>query len=264
MTILEKIIENKKKELAVCQKLSGTRDLEKSRLFSAPANSLKRALCDQSKTGIIAEFKRMSPSKGVINRSADLAEVVKGYACHGAAGLSILTDAAFFGGSCEDLIAARDLVSVPLLRKDFIIDEYQVIEAKAAGADVILLIAAALEAKQASKLASLAHLLGMEVLFEVHSADELDLLNDHIDIIGVNKRDLMTFKINTDISIELVDKIPSQFLKISESGITSPAIARRLIQAGYNGFLIGELFMGSDDPVAAFSAFTKELTSLPC
>lgn len=259
MTILEKIITSKKNELALLQEHTTFRDLEKSNLFSRETVSLSESLSDPVKTGIIAEYKRRSPSKGTINSISGVSEVTTGYAREGASGLSILTDMIFFGGSCNDLKIARELNSVPILRKDFIIDEFQVVESKASGADAILLIAAALEKEKILNLATLAHSLGMEVLLEVHSPAELELLNQSIDIIGVNNRDLNTFKVNTTVSLDLADMIPVQFLKISESGIASPSIVRTLRQAGYHGFLIGELFMSGNDPVAAFSDFVKKI-----
>jgi len=260
MTILEKIIANKRKELIFLNEHTTVGDLENSKLFLRKTLSLSEFLSDPIKTGIIAEFKRMSPSKGVFNSEAHVGEVTQGYVRAGASGLSIITDMKFFGGSCDDLILARELNIIPILRKDFIIDEYQVIESKAAGADAVLLIAAALGRDQVFRLATLSHSLGMEVLLEVHSLDELEMMNENIDIIGVNNRDLKTFKVNTNISVDMADKIPEQFLKISESGISSPSTIRYLRQAGYNGFLIGELFMSREDPVLAFSDFVKEIS----
>ncbi|NMC39396.1 MAG: indole-3-glycerol phosphate synthase TrpC [Bacteroidales bacterium] len=261
MTILEKIIANKKNELALLRDHTSIRDLEKSNLFSRKTLSLSKFLTDPLKTGIIAEFKRRSPSKGLINSVSGVGEVTRGYAREGASGLSVLTDMIYFGGSSNDLTIARELNSIPILRKDFIVDELQVVESKASGADALLLIAAALEREQIHNLAILAHSLGMEVLLEVHSPAELELVNQSIDIIGVNNRDLNTFRINTNISLDLADKIPGQFLKISESGITAPSLVRTLRQAGYNGFLIGELFMSGNDPVTAFSEFVKNIKS---
>jgi indole-3-glycerol phosphate synthase len=259
MTILDKIIANKRNEIAFLRENTTIKDLEQSNLFSRKTESLSVSLSDPLKTGIITEFKRMSPSKGVINSGALISEVTRGYAHEGASGLSILTDMEYFGGSCKDLAIARGLNTIPILRKDFIIDEFQVLESKASGADALLLIAAVLERDQVLNLATLAHSLGMEVLLEVHSMAELELINEHIDIIGVNNRDLNTFRINTDISLEMADKIPGQFLKISESGLASHSIIRYLRQIGYDGFLIGELFMSGTDPVVAFSDFIKEV-----
>jgi len=259
MTILENIIASKRNELVLLREHTTIRDLEKSILFSRKTVSLSESLSDPAKTGIIAEYKRRSPSKGTINSLSGVGEVTTGYAREGASGLSILTDRNFFGGSCNDLIIARELNPIPILRKDFIIDELQVVESKASGADAILLIAAALEKNQIINLTTLAHSLGMEVLLEVHSRAELEVVNKNIDIIGVNNRDLNTFRVNTTISLDLAEMIPDQFLKISESGIASPSVVSTLRQAGYDGFLIGELFMSGNDPVAAFSEFVKEI-----
>ncbi|MBN2862590.1 MAG: indole-3-glycerol phosphate synthase TrpC [Bacteroidales bacterium] len=259
MTILDKIIAYKRKELKFFREHTSLNDLEKSMFFSRETVSLSQSLSDHIKTGIIAEFKRKSPSKGIINPDALVANVTQGYAGAGASGLSILTDRNFFGGSCDDLMLARELNVIPILRKDFIIDEIQVVESKAAGADAILLIAAALEKDQVHKLSSLSNSLGMEVILEIHTRDEIEMVCDSIDIIGVNNRDLRTFDVNINRSIEIADKIPGQFLKISESGISSPSAIKYLKQAGYNGFLIGEYFMKKTDPVSAFSAFIKEI-----
>jgi len=257
MTILEKIIAHKKKELAKIAGVITCADLEKSKLFNREPISLSELLLDKNKAGIIAEFKRKSPSKGVINSTASVTDVTTGYFREGASGISILTDNQFFGGSSADLSLARENNIFPILRKDFIIDEYQVIESKAIGADVILLIAAVLEKSEILSLASLARSLGMEVLLEIHEPLELGKVNQHVNIIGVNNRNLKTFVVNTHISEEIADKIPSGFLRISESGISSPHIIRNLKNAGYNGFLIGEKFMAAPDPVKAFAEFVK-------
>jgi len=235
------------------------RDFENRKLYRRETLSLSNSILNPTGTGIIAEFKRMSPSKGVINSNAHIGEVTVGYVHAGASGLSILTDKKFFGGSCDDLILARELNLIPVLRKDFIIDELQVVESKAAGADAILLIAAALGREQVFKLSALSHSLGMEVLLELHSPGELEMANEHVNIIGINNRDLKTFSVNINVSVEMADRIPVQFLKISESGISSPTIVRELRKAGYNGFLMGEFFMSRENPVSAFSDFVKEI-----
>ena len=259
MTILDKIIENKKKELEVLTGVTAVRDLENSRLFKREIISLSEFLLDKSKTGIIAEFKRKSPSKGIINSSSSVVEVTSGYFREGASGISILTDTQFFGGSTTDLLSAREKSLFPILRKDFIINEYQVIESKSIGADAILLIAAALEKQVIMNLSQLARSLGMEVLLEIHEENELDKINRYVNIIGVNNRNLKTFEVNTDISEKMAESIPPDFLKISESGIYSTHTIKELRVSGYDGFLIGELFMCSPDPVKAFSEFVKDL-----
>jgi len=259
MTILDVIIANKKKELAILTKMTTVKELESSVFYNRESNSLSENILNKSKTGIIAEFKRKSPSKGIINSDASVAEVASGYFKEGASGVSVLTDTKYFGGSSTDLSLARENNMLPILRKDFIVDEYQVIESKAYGADAILLIAAALTKREIHKLAQLAHSIGLEVLFEIHKPKELDLVNQYVDIIGVNNRNLKTFDVNTDTSFEIADKIPSGLIKISESGLSSPQVIKRLRISGYNGFLIGEKFMSSPDPVKAFAAFVKDL-----
>lgn len=261
MTILEKIICDKKKEVAERKKQTSLRYLEKSLSFSRDTLSLRQSLKDPLKTGIIAEFKRKSPSKGAINSLADVRYVTTGYASKGASGLSVLTDNNFFGGSIDDLLIACKFNSIPVLRKEFIIDEFQVVESKSCGADAILLLAAVLENEEIVRFARLSHYLGMEVILEVHSMNELELMNEYIDIIGVNNRDLRTFSVNLNVSVKIAEKIPEQFLKISESGISSTSTVIYLRQAGYDGFLIGEHFMKTEDPVAAFSAFINEIKS---
>lgn len=259
MTILDKIIENKRRELNFLTEETPVRDLEKSRLFKRQIISLSEFLLDKSKTGIIAEFKRKSASRGIINSVSAIEEVTSGYFREGASGVSVLTDTQFFGGSNADLFCIREKSFFPILRKDFIIDEYQVIESKSIGADAILLIAAALGSKEILGFSRLARSLGMEVLLEIHEAVELDKLNQYVNIIGVNNRNLKTFEVNTEISEKLAEKIPDGVLKISESGITSSRVLKKLRVSGYNGFLIGEKFMCTSDPVNAFSEFVKEL-----
>lgn len=259
MTILENIIENKKKELVLLKKLTSVSKLENSLLFNRKVISLSESLLDKKKTGIVAEFKRKSPSRGIINSTAQVGEVTAGYFTEGASGVSILTDTQFFGGSNTDISQVRGKSSFPILRKDFIIDEYQILESKSIGADVILLIAAILEEKEVLKLSALARSLGMEVLLEIHDSAELEKVNGYVNIIGVNNRNLKTFEVNTEISERLIERIPDRFLKISESGITSGKIIEKLRVSGYNGFLIGGKFMNAADPVKAFSEFVKDL-----
>ena len=259
MTILDKIIENKKKELKVLTVVSSIGDMEKSWLFRRETVSLSEFLIDRNRTGIIAEFKRKSPSKGLINSSSTVVDVVNGYFNEGASGVSVLTDYKFFGGSPSDLMNARKKSNFPILRKDFIFDEFQVIESKAIGADAILLIAAILKKQEVLDLSRLAHSLGLEILLEVHEQNELDKVNQYTNIIGINNRSLRTFEVNTDISEQIADRIPAGFLRISESGLSSPLTIKKLKTAGYNGFLIGEKFMNTSDPVKAFAEFVKEL-----
>ncbi len=217
-------------------------------------------IINADKTGIIAEFKRKSPSRGIINSVATIEEVTTGYFRSGASALSVLTDKKFFGGSTNDLARARQLNPIPILRKDFVISEYQIIEAKAFGADAILLIAAVLNETRIRELARFARSLDLQVLLEVHNAVELKCLNEFVNMVGVNNRDLKTFLVDTELSVQLASEIPSDFIKISESGITSPLTIKRLRGCGYQGFLIGESFMRSPEPALAFSDFVKLIT----
>jgi indole-3-glycerol phosphate synthase len=267
MNILEKIIAHKHKEVAEKSSLVPVKMLEKSIYFDSKTVSMKKYIQREDKTGIIAEFKKQSPSKGPINGNASVETVSIGYMQAGASALSILTDKEFFGGKNEDLIIARKYNFCPILRKDFIIDEYQIIEAKSIGADCILLIAAALEPKRLNELAAFAQELGMEVLMEVHDLSELETsLNKHLDLVGVNNRSLKTFEVSVDTSYDLVDKIPNDFVKISESGLSKPETLIGLKEAGFEGFLIGENFMKSSRPHQAalnfMNAFRKELSKL--
>lgn len=258
MNILEKIIEHKKKEVEERKKEVDVKALEKERFFTRQTYSLKQFISDAVKTGIIAEYKRKSPSKGVINDRDSVESVTRMYAAYGASGISVLTDHNFFGGSLDDLIAARDN-EVPLLRKEFMIDEYQIVEAKAFGADVILLIAACLSPKEVKDLATAARKLGLEVLLELHGESELDHICDEVDLVGVNNRNLKNFEVDLEHSVRMAEKIGNGFIKIAESGINDVNNIRYLKQHGFKGFLIGEYFMKQQDPGKAFKEFTYSL-----
>ena len=236
--------------------------MEKTFYFKSDTFSLKGNLLNPLKTGIIAEFKRKSPSKGIINDSANIKDVTMGYTAAGASGLSVLTDEQYFGGILEDLSIARRSNDNALLRKDFIVDEYQIIEAKSHGADVVLLIAAVLSKRKLVQFAKIAKSVGLEVLMEVHSKDELGKINEFVDIVGVNNRNLKTFQVDVKQSLSLAKFIPDNFLKISESGISKPETIIQLKDAGFNGFLIGEQFMKTSDPVEAFNDFIKNIYDL--
>jgi indole-3-glycerol phosphate synthase len=259
MNILEEIIKFKKKEVDERKTKTSVHQLESSGFFERKTLSLKSFVSDRKRSGIIAEFKRRSPSKGVINNRSAVAEVTGAYALHGASGLSVLTDQKYFGGSPEDLIAAR-INPVPVLRKDFTIDEYQVIEAKAIGADVILLIAACLTPSEVKSLARTAKDLELEVLLELHDENEVDHICDEVDLIGVNNRNLKTFSVDLDQSIRLAEKIGHGKLKIAESGIHDHQTIHHLRQNGFDGFLMGEYFMKQEDPGAAFKNFVALIT----
>ena len=258
MNILEEIIEYKRKEIERRKAKVSIAKLEKRDLFSRSVLSLKDFLLDGSRTGIIAEFKRRSPSKGIINDKADVVKVTKGYADNGASCLSILTDEHFFGGCDEDLIKAR-INEIPILRKDFIIDEYQLIEAKSIGADVILLIAACLSPAEVKRLAAVAKGLCLEVLLELHTEEELEHICDETTIIGINNRDLKTFAVDIERSLRMAEQIPLSKLKIAESGISSIENILLFKRHGIHGFLIGENFMKASDPTIAFAEFVKQL-----
>jgi indole-3-glycerol phosphate synthase len=260
MDILTEIIAHKRREVESRKTLYPIALLEQSRYYAGKPVSLRAYLRRPDKSGIIAEIKRMSPSKGMINKHLSVERTSIGYMQAGASALSVLTDSTYFGGSSRDLETARAFNFCPILRKDFIVDAYQVVEAKSIGADAILLIAACLSAKEIDALGGLAHSLGMEVLCEVHSADELPkALSKSVDLVGVNNRDLKTFKTDVATSLELSSKIPADFLKVSESGIESPDTVRQLKKEGFEGFLIGEHFMRHARPEEAARDFIKLL-----
>ena len=261
MSILDKIIYDKKREVALKKSLVPIKQLSIYQLFEAKTNSLTAALLN-SDFGIIAEHKRRSPSKATINQSLSVDQVVKGYEDAGACGISVLTDSKYFGGSLDDLILAKASTSIPLLRKEFIIDEYQILEAKAHGADAILLIASVLTHFEIKTFSEFAKSIGLEVLIEIHSLDELaKSLLSSIDIIGINNRNLSTFEVDICTSKRLADFIPKEFVKISESGINSSRDILDLKSYGYQGFLIGENFMKTDNPGKAADDFLREITN---
>ena len=259
MTILDKIVFDKQKEVALKKELITIGQLEQSVLFNRSTYSLATRL-KNSTTGIIAEHKRRSPSKSVINQSLNVHDVAVGYENAGVCGMSVLTDGKYFGGSLDDLIIARSSCKLPLLRKEFIIDEYQIIEARAFGADVILLIAAILTREEIKQFSSLAKSLNLDVLLEVHNQEELDKsIMPSIDMLGVNNRNLKTFEVSLNTSKKLSDLIPNDFVKVSESGISSVSAIKELQPFGYQGFLIGENFMKTNNPGAHATQFIKDL-----
>lgn len=260
MNVLDKIVANTTKEVAERKAQITVKTLEESNYFNRECYSMRASLVDETKSGIIAEIKKQSPSKGVINADVTIEEVGVGYAKYGASAISVLTDFEFFGGKMEYLSAVRELVDIPILRKDFIVDEYQLLEAKSIGADVILLIAACLEPKRLEELAKFAHSLGLEVLMEVHNLEELQRsINPYLDVVGVNNRNLKTFEVSVDTSLELFSEIPSDFRKISESGLKDGETIHKLKQAGYEGFLIGETFMKTPNPPKALEALVEDI-----
>ncbi len=259
MNILDKIVTDKRKEIDLKKSIVPVSQLESSLLFGRNTYSLAEKL-QTSTTGIIAEHKRRSPSKGTINQNTNVGQVAQGYKNAGVCGMSVLTDIKYFGGSLEDLLLARASVDIPLLRKEFIVDEYQVVEAKANGADAILLIAAVLSRKEIKILSELAKSLGMDVLLEVHNEDELrKSIMPSLDMLGVNNRDLKTFKVSLETSKTLSNLIPDDFVKVSESGISSNEAIQGLKSYGYQGFLIGENFMKTENPGKSASVFIQQL-----
>jgi indole-3-glycerol phosphate synthase len=263
MNILEKIIAHKLIEVENSKELYPVKLLEKSIYFSATPVSLRQYLLRPDKVGIVAEIKRQSPSRGVINNHVSVERTSIGYMQAGASALSVLTDNHFFGGCNDDLTTARKFNYCPILRKDFIIDEYQIIEAKSIGADVILLIAAVLTPQRTKELASFAKSLGLEILLEVISKDEITShVNQFVDIIGVNNRNLTDFTLDVNLSFELESHIPVDFLKVAESAISAPKTIIDLKRAGFNGFLIGEIFMKNSRPEKACADFINEVNKL--
>jgi len=259
MDILSKIVRDKHKEVELKKSLIPTSQLEQSILFERKGASLTAAL-KQSKTGIIAEHKRRSPSKSSINQNTNVGLVAKGYQNAGVCGMSVLTDIKYFGGSLEDLLLTRASVKMPLLRKEFIINEYQILEAKAHGADVILLIAAILSKEEIKKFSELAKSLNLDVLLEVHNEAELHKsIMPSLDMLGVNNRNLKTFEVSLETSKRLSALIPDDFVKVSESGISSIEAIKELKPYGYQGFLIGENFMKTDNPGESAKEFIEDL-----
>jgi indole-3-glycerol phosphate synthase len=244
MTILDQIVQKKKKEVAAAKLITSFIHLEEREMFQREPLSFKEFLLNPDRSGIIAEFKRKSPSKGIINDQ-----------------VTVLTDRHFFMGAKHDLLEARKFNDIPILRKDFMIDEYQIIEAKTLGADIILLIAAILTPEEIKQFAALAKSIGLNVLIEVHNLEELKRsLDDNLDAIGVNNRNLADFSVSVETSFELVEHIPDGVLKISESAISNINVIKQLKEAGFNGFLIGENFMRQPDPGLAMQEFVKELS----
>ena len=257
MNILDNIVLHKRAEVANRKAIISVNELEQQSYYSRTCYSLKEYLVKEDRTGIIAEYKRKSPSKGIINDKATVAEVTAAYAKY-ASGISVLTDTEFFGGTIADLDAAR-FNEIPILRKDFMVDPFQIIEAKAIGADVILLIAACLSKKEVREFATLAKNIGLEVLLEIHNEEELGHICDAVDLVGVNNRNLKDFVVNVEASAQLIKDIPKNKVAVAESGINNTDTIVFLRQAGFRGFLIGENFMKQPNPTIAFADFVTEL-----
>jgi indole-3-glycerol phosphate synthase len=259
MSILDTIVLHKKEEVRKRKANIKESSLIDSDYFLRKCNSLSEAIRNGS--GVIAEFKRKSPSKPAINMDSKTIEVVPAYENAGVSASSILTDTTFFGGSDQDILSVRPLVKLPILRKEFIVDPYQILEAKAIGADAILLIAEVLTKSEISELSSKARDLGLEVLLEIHTSDQIEKFNEAISCIGVNNRNLKNFHIDIQHSIDMLPKLPSQAVKVSESGISNPATVIQLREIGYQGFLIGENFMKTSNPGESCKHFIDEILS---
>ena len=259
MNILDKIVEQKKVEVSETKRKISLTQLKDAALFNRKTFSLKESV--KSGSGIIAEFKRQSPSKGIINDRADVLEVANSYEKYGASAISILTDKKFFGGKLEDILKVRNEISIPILRKDFMIDEYQFYEAKANGADVILLIASCLSPNQVQEFTELSHELGLEVLLEIHTEEELKHFNKNIDLVGINNRNLKDFIVDLQHSVNLKNLLPKEVLAVAESGIYSIEDFKFLKEKGFDGFLMGEYFMKNENPGVAFEAFINTINS---
>ncbi|MEG1589576.1 indole-3-glycerol phosphate synthase TrpC [Chryseobacterium sp.] len=257
MNILDKIIERKKQEIEDSKSKISIEKLKDSEFFGRKTFSLKETL--ESKSGIIAEFKRQSPSKGIINNQISPLDVASAYEKFGASGISILTDKDFFGGSFDDILNVRNHIQIPILRKDFMVDEYQFYEAKSIGADVILLIAACLSPKQVSEFTELAHDLDLEVLLEIHTEEELQHINKSIDFVGINNRNLKDFKVDLQHSVNLKNQLPENILSVAESGIYNEDDFKYLKEKGFNGFLMGEYFMKNENPGNKFREFVSNV-----
>jgi len=259
MDILQKIVRRKADILALQKERITLDDLQKSVFFERKTFSLKKTLMNGTSSGIIAEFKRKSPSKGIINNTAKPQQTALGYVQAGASGVSVLTDSTFFGGSNDDLTAVRKSINAPVLRKDFIIDPYQIYEAKSIGADVILLIAEILTRQQVKTFVQVAHSLGLEVLLELHDETQKEKIFYGIDMIGINNRNLKTFQVDIQQSLTLIQKLPAKMVYVSESGLSNPDDILKLKKQGFQGFLIGETFMKTAQPVSACKNFIQQL-----
>jgi indole-3-glycerol phosphate synthase len=259
MNILQRIVERKRVEVAERKISNPIEKLKDTALYQRQIFSLVEGLQKNNATGIIAEFKRKSPSKGIINDRVDPIKVTEGYRTAGASAVSILTDADFFGGSEKDLMACRAVLDIPILRKDFVVDRYQLHEAKAIGADLVLLIAACLTPEEVLDLSAEAHAIGLEVLLELHDEDELNHVAKDVDLVGINNRSLKTFDVDIERSLRMAASIPGNMPKVAESGIDDPAQIRIFKENGYKAFLIGENFMKREDPGKALKEFIDNI-----
>lgn len=258
--ILDTIVARKWVEIRQAKENISIKELESAIAFETPAISFAKTLANSHHdTGIIAEFKRKSPSKGIFNAHVQPEIICPGYETAGATACSILTDTDFFGGRKEDLITARPLVHIPILRKDFMVDEYQFIEAKSWGADIVLLIAAILTPKRTVELAAFAKSLGLQVLLELHDENELQHVNQYVDLVGINNRNLKNFEVDIERSARMAEQLNKNYILVAESGIASPETITYFRGFGFKAFLMGETFMKEDDPANACRKFIKSI-----
>lgn len=262
MNILDTIVKRKKEEVAAAKFKVKESTLLNSEMFGRKCFSLSEFIVNPELSGIIAEFKRKSPSKPDINLQADVTKITSGYTKAGASGLSVLTDVDFFGGTDTDLQRARATNEFPILRKDFVFDPYQIIEAKSIGADAILLIAEILNKSEIAELSKVAIDCGLEVLMEIHTADQIKKYHERIKNIGVNNRNLKTFITDIRYSKDIFPQLPTDAVKISESGLYNAVQIVDLMDVGYQGFLIGENFMKTEDPGVSLSLFIEQIHQL--
>lgn len=262
MNILQTIVQRKKEEITDAKSKVNESTLVQSEMFERKCHSLSDYIKKPELSGIIAEFKRKSPSKPTINLHADVIQVTTGYSSAGASALSVLTDVDFFGGNDLDLKQARSVNQIPILRKDFVIDPYQILEAKSLGSDAILLIAEILTKNEIDELSKVAVDFGMEVLMEIHTSDQITKYHERIKNIGVNNRNLKTFTTDIRYSMDIFPQLPSDTVKISESGLDNAATVVSLKRFGYDGFLIGESFMKTENPGLACADFIHRMNEL--
>lgn len=263
MNILDNIVASKREEVALGKASLPLAALIEEDAYHAPCIPVKKRISGGGITPVIAEFKRRSPSKGWIHEQADPEAIAKGYAAGNAAAISVLTDGPFFGGSNADLLMVKAAVpEVPVLRKDFTIDAWQLHEAKALGADIILLIAAILSPAQAQDLAAEAKGIGLQVLLELHTEDELAHICDFVDMVGINNRNLKNFAVDIAHSIRLQQMLPAHILRVAESGIHSAEVGATLLQSGFDLLLMGEYFMKQPNTPIAFASFASQLKQL--
>lgn len=255
--ILDQICEDMRVQVAEDKIATPLEELAKSPHYTRECYDFQASI--KSGSGVIAEFKRKSPSKGFINADANLLEITTGYEKAGASAVSILTNGPYFGGKNEFVTEARAHLSIPILRKEFIVDSYQIHEAKAIGADLILLIAECLTKEEIVEFTACAHDLGLQVLMELHAEDQLEKIIPELDAVGINNRNLKTFEVDIERSIELAKKLPKDIIRIAESGLSDVATACRMQENGFSGFLVGEQFMKQNDPAAGCAEFVTGL-----